>query len=696
MSQEVVLAAYRNTIHNIGIAMKHYAIVQVHIGVGLLCCNEGVVISSLTQQTSSVKITSPRIATVPTLSILPRTSLILKIPIAPTYPRQNVVSPRQKRPLKKTTALLETYEETTTYFSTEREFPHLLDCHSRTRGAEAYLPSMTLSNRIGHHFSLAAGGLEMERRRGVGVIFRRQNVVTNDLLSLSPVCTDSEEHVYRYLHYLQHLDMKFDLPLVWSNRVVALLPEDTKKTNLSQDVRTEIKEKALVQMSLDFTKSIQKSILDYMLQRPETCLRIHVPGIPTTYRLAPQYGWGQSKVILLVPCLGWKKRKAEALLFMQNRLMLVDSHVLALQYLWQEYSDTLLVDMSLLDPYCPLCISTFVQKQRLHMLSVKNILVNEWFQKCQRILSSARNEDILSAALANPKEYFDCIATLMSLQLQGLIYRSIDTLVSYFQHFAKDSPKSSSGSPALMLTLESSRFGKLQLSENVDAVVSSLLELVYEIPASFTEMERVELTFSPSVSVGDVMYLWSIDGKDDCLRKATSALQSILVYNMDSSRALEKEYASFEMLLVKENELEILLESPVHWTSLEMKTFQNAVSLFYTKGKEIQDHLVDRIPTDLFVIDCSCVNAQLLKMANERASSLLHDFANRTSRLNDDLRVQYKTIKSTVSKKPTTLQELVQAETFVEALHSKNIQNLEMRVQDIQAYVLYLYSMVRK
>lgn len=98
----------------------------------------------------------------------------------------------------------------------------------------------------------------------------------------------------------------------------------------------------------------------------------------------------------------------------------------------------------------------------------------------------------------------------------------------------------------------------------------------------------------------------------------------------------------------------------------------------------------ERAYVGLFCVDCSRVNARLLAGLGEWATTLLHAFQGHTTRLNDELRHEYKDVAAKLVKKPMDLYELVDAEAFVRVLKSTRLHELQRKADAIEDRVRFL------
>ncbi|RHY49534.1 hypothetical protein DYB34_011626, partial [Aphanomyces astaci] len=149
--------------------------------------------------------------------------------------------------------------------------------------------------------------------------------------SLSPV-----EVVERYLHYLDKIIDDSDIvPMnpTWTEHIQALI---ARAVNKVQSRRKHVLLASMFAETLQcYTYSIKKAILDYLLLRHVTQVRLGIPGgVPLEFQAHDKWKWGQTHATLISVTPGWKERKTRAEGHVKQFLMLIDTHLMALHYMW--------------------------------------------------------------------------------------------------------------------------------------------------------------------------------------------------------------------------------------------------------------------------------------------------------------------------------------------------------------------------
>ena len=84
----------------------------------------------------------------------------------------------------------------------------------------------------------------------------------------------------------------------------------------------------------------------------------------------------------------------------------------------------------------------------------------------------------------------------------------------------------------------------------------------------------------------------------------------------------------------------------------------------------------DYVVRGMFLIDCRGLNAQLASLAEESALSILQHMADDLVGRSHDIKENFKKTMGILNKKPTTSQELVSAEDFLQLVDSETLDEL--------------------
>ncbi|XP_055840841.1 dynein axonemal heavy chain 3 isoform X1 [Episyrphus balteatus] len=180
----------------------------------------------------------------------------------------------------------------------------------------------------------------------------------------------------------------------------------------------------LIDLQEDFRYHVKRAFLRYILksefERKKLQLEIEPPEFPIMTIRAP------------VP---WKALVQIARNRLDQVLMINHPVLEGLNVLWyQLYNDILILDMSkLYSPKIPLNADEILEFVRNSCLAARDILLNDWLPRAADMVDAMKKTWKHFIPMHSPCKgragiFFKCIHSLMSLQLRGLLQRSIDHL----------------------------------------------------------------------------------------------------------------------------------------------------------------------------------------------------------------------------------------------------------------------------
>ncbi|KDO27358.1 hypothetical protein SPRG_06946 [Saprolegnia parasitica CBS 223.65] len=514
--------------------------------------------------------------------------------------------------------------------------------------------------------------------------------VATRLVTTAPSMAENDGAAARYQYYLEHVISTKDIVPMnprWTEHIQKLVARALQQ--LPQARAAAILRAMFDETVANYYFSIKKAVLDYLLLREGTQRRLHIPGgTPAMYQVQMKWKWGEGYAHAIAPTRGWIDRKLLAKDHLSQYLMVLDSHLLALHYVWGDFEKLLLVDLPSTDELAshlvPMDIKTFEKRQLTQAAHVKRLLLDKWFNTAKRILTTAKNEDVLASALLQPKHYFDCVATLMSLQLRGLVVRSIDAYVAFFRKHASSSPLR-----GLLLSLQLDHTA-INFATSLEDATAALLNVLFNIPACFTHVDRVETKFEPSIILGGSPFLWGVGLHEDEVVRAADEIKALLSLSMAHASSVRANYARYAMVAAGDVALEAFMAA-----RHDIAAYAAEIGKFMRFAMQIAaEPNQGQCPSGLFHVDCTSLNAGLIQKASRFIQALFHAFSQATIQINMDIRQQFKLMVSRLSKKPVDLYELVDAEAYLTKLRSQELLELFRSVQDVKHRIQFLIEQV--
>ncbi|XP_043945444.1 dynein axonemal heavy chain 3 [Protopterus annectens] len=238
----------------------------------------------------------------------------------------------------------------------------------------------------------------------------------------------NERDLERYFYYINHG--------VRNEMLAPQKPEQIEKVmlQLPSELLNNPKMEKLIQLLIeeiqnDYVFSLKKGIVDYILKDPAERDRLFISSIPLSF---PQR-------VIRAP-VPWHDAYREAKRFNENHLFTVNPMMLHLQHLWfTEFGDLRFIHLTdLASDTLPLLPVEFEDLIRKQCKETQNILKNKWIPACVSLFITHK-ESWLHLAPCNDhdsilqiQEFFAAAATLMSLQLRGMVINSLEDLLSFF------------------------------------------------------------------------------------------------------------------------------------------------------------------------------------------------------------------------------------------------------------------------
>uniref|UniRef100_A0A8C6DAK2 Dynein axonemal heavy chain 7 n=1 Tax=Moschus moschiferus TaxID=68415 RepID=A0A8C6DAK2_MOSMO len=234
--------------------------------------------------------------------------------------------------------------------------------------------------------------------------------------STLPKLTSSaiEKDILRYYYYIHHgIDTDHVAPMEdsWLEHVLNLVPQHLKVlTNSILALSDEMRE--------DYLLSVKKSIVDFVLKDPR-----EKEDDKKVEELPPHRA---EMEILPKP---WRKSFLAASSYIRDHLNAMNPTMLSVLDLWHStFKKLRLVDIEEFhNRQDALELSTFQTIVMKHMESAKETLLKMWFPEVQNIYYQGNKKKLLPTGdnSAKMESFFNCTATLMTLQLQELALLSM-------------------------------------------------------------------------------------------------------------------------------------------------------------------------------------------------------------------------------------------------------------------------------
>uniref|UniRef100_A0A3Q3X6X1 Dynein heavy chain linker domain-containing protein n=1 Tax=Mola mola TaxID=94237 RepID=A0A3Q3X6X1_MOLML len=235
----------------------------------------------------------------------------------------------------------------------------------------------------------------------------------------------TERDLKRYMYYINNGIPSSVLPPMPDKQmrnIRGLLPRDTEDSKHLQIVRAKLEEE--VKSVYEF--GLKKSIVDYILMDAAERQRLTIFSIPKHF---------PSKVITApVP---WGARYKEVLNWQKQHVFAATPLMVQLQHIWQSSFASLRFIKLEKSTCLPLLPSEFEKLPQLNLPPSSF----RWLPQCVSLLDTSQDlwmpliPDNKHLAPLSCKEFFNCVATLMSLQLRSLVVESLQDFLHFFTKY---------------------------------------------------------------------------------------------------------------------------------------------------------------------------------------------------------------------------------------------------------------------
>ncbi|KAM8840269.1 dynein axonemal heavy chain 3-like [Spinachia spinachia] len=205
--------------------------------------------------------------------------------------------------------------------------------------------------------------------------------------------------------------------------IMRQLPPETEDSNIQVKIMRENMKEEVTRV---YCFTLMKSIVDYILMDPSECQRLSISSIPKPFPRRVVRG--------PVP---WHTCYKKIYAWQSQHLYTVSPIMILLQDIWLSSFSSLrfvgLEDLPL--PLLPSEFEEFVQRQ---CQTTRDELVQNWLPRCASIIDTSMQlwltltHEGEPEALSSVKEFFSCVAALMSMQLRSLVVESLQDLLYIF------------------------------------------------------------------------------------------------------------------------------------------------------------------------------------------------------------------------------------------------------------------------
>ncbi|XP_058156420.1 dynein axonemal heavy chain 7 [Dasypus novemcinctus] len=507
----------------------------------------------------------------------------------------------------------------------------------------------------------------------VNVIMQQDSAAPDE--SSFPRMTTSavEKDILRYYYYIHHgIDTDHVAPMEdsWLEHVLNLVPKHLKVLTDSILILSD-------EMREDYLLSVKKSIVDFVLKDPREK--------EDDKKLDDLLPHRAEMEILPKP---WRKSFLVASSYIRDHLNAMNPTMLALLDLWHStFKKLRLVDIEEFHVrQDALELSNFQNIVMKHMDSAKETLLKTWFPEVQNIYYQGNKKKQLPTGDSSAKleSFFNCAATLMTLQLQELTLISMQDFTNLIAQPA-DSVRAFEHPGFIMRLILDNDTIKFEPEFND---YRDILLNVYDVMIK-------AVSFVPRVET-KLYSKWESKSKPTTLKPII--LDQILdVHKKRISEVIEKEslapkehlklYDKYNFLVTRkaEKDVDAFLAENHHYEAIihEIRKYQKLMEeIQYTSRKTVR--------LGMFEMHCDELIRALVKRADIICGKLINKMFRDHQEINTRLCDEFEKIAEKALSTPPSTTELMEMKAYIQKVEATEMIELEQRLVDSKNCLAFL------
>eukprot|EP00095_Tigriopus_kingsejongensis_P002576 maker-scaffold274_size229011-snap-gene-1.23 protein:Tk02576 transcript:maker-scaffold274_size229011-snap-gene-1.23-mRNA-1 annotation:"hypothetical protein LOTGIDRAFT_210054" len=440
----------------------------------------------------------------------------------------------------------------------------------------------------------------------------------------------------------------------------------------------------------DHLLAVKTSVVQYVLMDPEERQRVGISAIPRAF----------PRLLVRGP-VPWHQQFLIAQQFCRHNLFVLHPIILRLRILWhRRYHSLRFVNTNLLrnsrgEPLSPMDLQRKVFEQ---CQDARNVLQKRWLpevaftfvtlkQEWRHLIPSKRGE-----SLRQITRFFNCISSLLSLQVRSMALASLKEFVLFMETYAAGNafPNGQYDDmahillPMLNLSLQSAH-QKVEFNPSLEDTHDIITSCLQEMIMVTKEFPRVEQELFPDMR-GKPLYLLSVNWEEDQVQRLYRRAMDILDRNIVGPKAYVSMYDKYDLLL---NGKALEERDAFLSTEASLADFKTRMDGYVQLKREIQA-IRNSALLNLFILDCHELNQSMVSLCQELYESLIKHQVDTNRLWNRNICNEFDKMATKLGDIPEQTKALVELQRYLKLSMSESLPELMSRINVATQRVLFL------
>jgi len=543
---------------------------------------------------------------------------------------------------------------------------------------------------------------------------------------------EEREALQRYEMYIEagvSEDVVAPIKDEWVHNVRTLLESVMVRDDLmDRDAMENMVSDMVGEMAMQYTHSVKKSIVDYLLRSPAEQERLQIANMPANNRV--KFGDNLHDVPR-----AWHDAVLSAHSEMVQNLFVANEFTLRVHTLWQDYHRMLLLQLNPDELFLPIELERFKQVQAEHSDKVKNALRNQWFSSLVAIFS----EPTLNYLPCTPDlfgSFFKSMAALTAKELRQLVQDTLEELIRFCQASSstisdEQFERAVMGEPIpgirpafqmkMLVHGHQIRFSPTpdDFENQLNSVLEGCLNAVSGLPAIDNKLlpcfgpfgdapptnllpgqqphwdpEKVREELEQSIQdhlrrAQQEQPLKVVSPQDPAVHECRREVKRLLEQAMEAPKRLQGVFSKFSDLLSAEPQVKAKDYKKAQRT---LEEYRADILEFRAMADEAMSLTANEVQLGLFQVQCAPVKTGIALKATEMAKMLLNQILNNSVEDMQGLCQRYETMNARACEKPKDSKEMKDLKIYVESSTSE-LGELEARIGVVRSRFDFLFEL---